>query len=134
MPGRLPVNPKPYTFPPSHRIRTKTDFSRVYDARVRESAGPLTIYGIPNELGHPRLGLSVGRRVGTAPRRNRIKRLLREAFRHHQHDLAPGYDLVVTVRPHEPLTAEAYGTLFAGMTLKLHQRWERRRGSEPPGA
>ena len=64
----------------------------VYDAKVRESHGPIMVYGKPNRLAHSRLGLSVSRKVGTAPRRNRIRRLLREAFRHMQHDLPmPGW-------------------------------------------
>jgi ribonuclease P protein component len=126
----LHVDHKPYTFPRSHRISTKTDFTRVYDARVRESRGPLTIYALPNELGHPRLGLSVGRRVGNAPRRNRVKRLLREAFRFHQYDLPAGYDLVITVRPHEPLGLADYDNLVAALMLKLHKAWERRRPPE----
>ena len=47
-----------------------------------------------------RPGIAYGdRMVGTAPVRNRIKRLLREAFRLHPYDLPRGYDLVIVVRP-----------------------------------
>src|ERR671914_858627 len=96
------------TFPKAHRLGGELEFKAVYDARVRESRGPLTAYALPNDLGHPRLGLSVSRRVGTAPRRNRIKRLLRETFRLMQHDFPRGYDLVIVVRPHEPLILAEY--------------------------
>jgi ribonuclease P protein component len=84
-------------------------------------------------LGHPRLGISIGRKVGTAPRRNRIKRLLREAFRHHQHDLPAGvgYDLVITVRPHEPLILAEYQKILTHFMVKLHGVWQRR--LPPPG-
>ena len=51
-----------------------------------------------NGLPHPRLGLIVGRRHGGAVQRNRLKRVLREAFRLSQHDLPAGYDLVCTPR------------------------------------
>lgn len=45
-----------------------------------------------------RLGLSIAARtVGNAVRRNRIKRLIRESFRQHQHEL-PAYDIVVNAR------------------------------------
>ena len=73
-----------YSMPKSHRLGGQNAFAHVYDARTRESRGPVTVYAVPNDLPHPRLGLSVSRKVGTAVRRNRIKRRLREAFRVHQ--------------------------------------------------
>lgn len=120
------VSQRRYTFPASHRIRTRTEFARVFDARVREARGPLMMYALPNDLDHPRLGISLSRRVGTAVRRNRIKRLLRESFRLHQHDLPRGYDLVVTVRPHAPMRLDDYRKLMGALMLKLHRAWEKR--------
>ena len=87
---------KTYTFPATHRLRSKLDFARVFDARVREHRGPVTLYALPNDLPHPRLGISMSRKVGTAARRNRIKRLLRESFRLMQHDFPQGYDLLIS--------------------------------------
>jgi ribonuclease P protein component len=55
-----------------------------------------------------RLGLSVSRKVGGAVRRNRFKRLLREAFRAVQQDLPAGMDLVVVARPHEEWEGARY--------------------------
>jgi ribonuclease P protein component len=122
------------TFPKAHRLAGELAFKAVYDARVRESRGPLTAYARPNDLGHPRLGLSVSRRVGTAPRRNRIKRLLRESFRLMQHDLPRGYDLVIVVRPHEPQLLADYQRLLSALAIRLHQKWQRGDGSptRPP--
>ena len=114
-----------YTFPKSHRLVHAREFDAVYASKVRESRGPLTIFAIPNDLGHPRLGLSVPRRVGTAPKRNRIKRLLREAFRLLQHDWPHGYDLVVNVRPHETAMLADYQRMLSGMMVRLHKTWER---------
>jgi len=115
-----------HTYPKSHRLGGRLQFAAVFDAKVRESRGPLQVYALPNELGHPRLGISIGRRVGTAPRRNRIKRLLRESFRLMQHDLPRGYDFVVVVRPHDPLMLADYQRLMSGTFVKLHQAWQRR--------
>jgi len=119
-----------HTFPRTHRLRSKLDFSAVFDAGIRQSRGPLTVLARPNDLPHPRLGLSLSRRVGNAVRRNRIKRLLREAFRLMQHDLPRGYDIVVIVRPHEPLILAEYQRLLSALVVKLHQEWEKRSAAE----
>lgn len=86
------------------RIRRQADFSRVYARRQRASDHLLLVYGCENGLPHPRLGLSVSRKVGGAVVRNRWKRLLREAFRLTQHELPRGIDLVVIpARDKEPV-------------------------------
>ena len=114
-----------YTLPRNHRLGGRDAFGRVYEARTRASRGPLTGYIRLNDLGHPRLGLSVSRRVGTAARRNRIKRLLREAYRHLRHDFPAAYDLVLVVRPHEPLPLAEYQRILAALLVRLHQEWMR---------
>jgi ribonuclease P protein component len=119
-------------YPRSHRLSSPLRFKAVYDAKVRETRGPVVVYALPNDLPHSRLGLSVSRRVGTAPRRNRIKRLLRESFRLTQHELPPGYDLVIVVRPHEPLDLPAYQQMLSGAIAKLDAAWKRRRPATPP--
>jgi ribonuclease P protein component len=115
-----------YTYPKSHRLGGRLQFAAVFNAKVRESRGPLNAYALPNDLGHARLGISISRRVGTAPKRNRIKRLLRESFRLMQHDLPRGYDFVIVVRPHAPLMLAEYQKLMSAMVVKLHQAWQRR--------
>src|SRR5688500_3710732 len=128
--------PRTYSLPKSRHLRLPSEFSAVYEAKTRESRGPLTVYALPNELGYPRLGMSVGRKVGTAVRRNRIRRLIRESFRLLQHDLPRerGYDLVVVVRPHEPLILAEYQKMLMSMLVRLHNTWDRRRpqGDAPP--
>src|SRR5580698_6651158 len=107
-----------HTFPRTHRLSSPLRFSAVYDARTRETRGPIVVYALPNDLGHPRLGLSVSRKVGVAPRRNRIKRLLREGFRAIQFDLPAGYDLVIVVRPHVPLALDEYQRILLDTTRR----------------
>jgi ribonuclease P protein component len=111
-----------YSFPKSHRLGGRGTFKAIRDTGVRESRGPLTLWAMPNELAHPRLGISIGRVVGNAVRRNRIKRLLRESFRLLQHDLPRGYDLVIGVRPHEPLMLADYQRLLWHLLLKAHSK------------
>jgi ribonuclease P protein component len=115
-----------YTFSKDKRVGGREEFSAVFDAKVRQSRGPLTAYAIPTEKPSPRLGLSVSRRVGTAPRRNRIKRMLREAFRLMQHDFPRAYDIVIVVRPHEPLMLAEYQRMLTSLLVKLHAMWNER--------
>ncbi|HEX2971161.1 MAG TPA: ribonuclease P protein component [Tepidisphaeraceae bacterium] len=116
-----------YRFPKSHRLRSRVEFSAVFEAKVSDARGPLIMYALPNKLNHPRLGLVVGRRLGTATKRNRIKRLLREAFRLHQYDLPQGYDFVIVVRPHTELILAEYQKLMTALTLRLHHAWEKKK-------
>lgn len=52
----------------------------------------------PNEQAHNRFGFSVSKRIGNAVRRNRVKRLLREAVRGYVDLLAPGWDVMLIAR------------------------------------
>ena len=61
---RAPGTPKVYPFRRRHRLSRNRDYAVVFDARVASRRGPITVYARPNGLGHGRLGLSVGRRVG----------------------------------------------------------------------
>jgi len=85
-------------FLPQHRIRRNDDFQRVFKRRRSVSDAVLIVYACRNGLAYPRLGLSVSRKVGGAVRRNRWKRVLREAFRLSRPDLPTGVDLVIIPR------------------------------------
>jgi len=111
-----------YAYPRSRRLRGREEIARVYDAKIREGRGPLLVYALPNDLGHPRLGLSVSTRVGGAAVRNRIKRLLRESFRLLQHDFPRGYDLMIVVKPHETMILAEYQKLLMSLVVKLYHR------------
>ncbi|NUQ66254.1 MAG: ribonuclease P protein component [Pirellulales bacterium] len=85
-------------FRPEYRIRRSRDFRRAYQLRATVSDRLLLVFAHPNDLPHPRLGLSVSRKVGRAVVRNRWKRLIREAFRLTRPRLPQGIDLVVIPR------------------------------------
>jgi len=116
--------PGRYRLSRAHRLQGRPAFSRVFAARHSLRCGPLVLHAIPNGSTHWRLGLSVSRRVGKAVRRNRIKRLLREAFRLHRHEWCGGYDLVIVVLPHTPRRLGDYVRWLASGTGQLHRTWE----------
>jgi ribonuclease P protein component len=87
-----------HPFPRSHRLRASARFDAVFRAGGRASRDGMLVVALGNGLPHARLGLSVGRRFGPAHRRNRAKRLLREAFRLDLARLPAGYDLIVVPR------------------------------------
>lgn len=86
-------------FPRSARVRTRADFDRVFQDGRRAALPVLALHWRADPAGEPRLGLAVSRKVDPrAVGRNRIKRQLRDAFRHLRGELAPG-DYVVVARP-----------------------------------
>lgn len=106
------------------RVRHRTDFEAVYAARASKRFGPIQVHARFNGLEHARVGLAVPRRVGPAPRRNRVRRRIREAFRLIGHELPP-LDLVVHVRAHDPLLGlEEFQRILRQAAAKLAQRLE----------
>ena len=93
-----------YGFSDRQRLRRAREFEAVRKfGRPYHSAPFIFSVYIPKEAieGKPlrRLGLVASRRVGKAVVRNRCKRLCRELFRLHQHELPPNCDCVLVVRP-----------------------------------
>jgi ribonuclease P protein component len=105
-------------FSSAFRLRAQSDFDRVYARRASAADDVLLVYACDNGLQHPRIGLSVSRKVGNAVKRNSWKRILREAFRLSIEQLPRGVDLVVIPR------APARPTLVAASEsmVRLAQR------------
>lgn len=123
-------------FRPEQRLRHALEFQRVYAAKMRKLRGPLAAFAIPNALPQHRLGLAVGRPVGNAVRRSRVKRLIREAFRLSQ-ALLPvhpdgAYDIIISPRVHKPMPLAEYEALLLALANELHREWERRARREGP--
>jgi hypothetical protein len=124
------------------RLSRGGDFLAVRNRGVRVNAGPLLVHGFPTALHHPRLGLGVSTRAGNAVRRNAVKRRLREAFRLGWRDWPaaplPGdaqeietatkgaYDVLISVRAHEPLEVEKYQLLLLTAVREVDATWRKK--------
>ena len=110
-----------HRFPKKSRLLRAREFERVFNARNSASDAWVVLYGAASESGHPRIGLTVSRRVGGAVERNRWKRLLREAFRRAQPELPP-LDLVCVVRGQSPPTLEQLRDSLIALTNRVRTR------------
>ena len=82
-------------FGAERRLRRRRDFAKIFSDGIRLNARGVTIVVRPNGMMHPRLGIAVSRRVmSRAVDRHRLKRRIRESFRHNVAQLR-GLDIVV---------------------------------------
>ena len=110
------------TFPRSVRIRAKRDFERVFERRLRASDRWITLLVDRGSASHARLGIAVGKAVGPAVRRNRRKRLVREAFRRLRHELPVGTDWIIVIRPGPEPTVEQLQQSIRDLSQRLLEK------------
>jgi len=102
------------------RLRKHADFQRAYaGARKRRSASMSWFLAAQNEPAGPRVGLTVGKVLGKAHERNRIKRRLRDVLRRHVDRLPAGYDLIL--HPHRSVLTMEFTKLDAEILRILEQ-------------
>lgn len=79
-------------------LKKNRDFLKVYRKGTSKANPVLVLYILENREGFNRVGVSVSRKVGNSVIRNRVKRLVKEAYRKRMRDIKPGYDMVFISR------------------------------------
>jgi ribonuclease P protein component len=113
--------PKQFPFPATMRLRKTPEFAAVFDRKCRASDQHLLLFGIATEA-ESRYGLSVSKKHGNAIKRNRIKRLLREAIRHVNPSLPGHLDIVVIPRVNSGATVNDYSKSLRYLVGKLARK------------
>ncbi|HVP75488.1 MAG TPA: ribonuclease P protein component [Gaiellaceae bacterium] len=99
----------------ANRLSRSRDFDAVYRHGRSVSSRFLVLYWFPQEEpAEPRFGFSVPKSVGGAVERNRIKRLLRDAWRERLERVPEGHDYVLIVRAGLPEAVAANGFEWLG--------------------
>lgn len=114
-------------FPKNHDLRKDADFQRVYAARVYAADDVLVVNGCENGLAHPRLGLSVSRKIGNSVVRNAWKRRIREAFRLSRDVLPIGIDFVVRPQKEAALDFHAIARSLPELATRIARKIARSR-------
>lgn len=86
-------------FPARYRIRARREFLALQRAGRRQSVPHFIVITSATSGPHARLGVTTSRKLGGAPARNRVRRLVREFFRRHRTRIAAPCDVIVIARP-----------------------------------
>ena len=81
----------------SHSLKLNHIFQRLYRTNGQAN-GYLVLYARKNRTGTNRVGITVGKKLGHAVVRNRVRRRLREVYRLNEDKFQSGWDIVVVAR------------------------------------
>jgi ribonuclease P protein component len=100
-------------------LRKNKHFQTVYRVGKSFANKQLVLYVLRNKSGTRKIGFAAGKRLGNAVVRNRVKRLLREAYRLNQYRLVNGVDLIIVGRqPIIKQKLEAVSAAFIQICIK----------------
>lgn len=79
-------------------MKSDKDYRRAYNKGKFCVDSAVTAYFYPNKLSYDRLGITTGKKIGNAVKRNRARRIIRAAYRECEKDIPIGYDIVFVAR------------------------------------
>jgi ribonuclease P protein component len=114
-------------FPRAARLLKRPDFDRVYKQGRRHFSSHMTVFYMRQAEGGARIGFTVGRVLGGAVQRNRIKRRLREAVRLRRSVLKAAVDVVINPKKSVltvgfPVLVEEVSRAFDAIVKKLEEK------------
>ncbi|MFI4938339.1 MAG: ribonuclease P protein component [Candidatus Berkiellales bacterium] len=106
-----------FLFPPQNRLLTPQNYSHVFKFGRKQKGTLFTFIFCKNDFSYARLGLAIAKRsIQLAVKRNKVRRLVRESFRHYQAHLS-GLDIVVVAQKNETLSNHK------NLREELEQQW-----------
>lgn len=123
-----------FSFDKSLRLLSSSDYKAVFDnARLKVSSPQVLFLARPNDRTYPRLGLVVAKKnARLAVQRNRIKRIARESFRLHQHQLG-GIDAILLARRGlDQIDNSDMYRMFCDLWQQLKRRADKAKHTRPP--
>ncbi len=108
----------PYTYRKSERLRKNREFVSTLKGK-RLSVDGLSLFYAPNTIGHFRVGISIGKKLGNAVKRNRLKRQVRDCIGNVLSDTSLAIDLVFVAR--RELASLDYGQIHAVVERALRK-------------
>jgi len=113
---------KRFSFPKKKRLLSNREFKAVLTNGLRANDDLIVLYMAENDCGYPRLGVSVSKWCGGAVVRNRLKRLLREAFRQNQYEIPAKFDYLLMISPQWAKQFDKPGNIKKALTCLSLER------------
>jgi len=131
------VNSASRAFPKTRRLLRHADFQRVYEGGRRQFMGNMTVFFLRRTTsaadtaagGSLRVGFTVGKALGGAVERNRLKRRMREAVRTSWPQLEAPVDVVI--HPRKSVLEMSFGDVASEVARGLQLALQRARGAHP---